>query len=80
MKRYLVKKLISVWESWLQVIEEFAICSSHQYTEMSLLHRQCHWVIDKKISDRIVNLSLRVVTTVLKEVVTRWSRWYTEKT
>ncbi len=79
MKRYLVKKSISVWESWLQVIEEFAIRRSRRYTETSSSHRRCRRVIDEKISDRIVDLSLRIVTTVLKEVVTRRSRWYTER-
>ncbi len=75
-----MKKLISVWESWLQVIEEFATHQLRQYIETSSLHQQCHQVIDEKISDRIVNLSLRVMTTMLEEVVTRWSCWYTEKT
>ena len=79
MKRYLVKKLISVWESWLQVIKEFATRRLHWYTEMSSSHQQCHQVIDEKISDRIVILSLRVVITVLEEVVTCWSCWYIEK-
>ena len=80
MKRYLVKKSASVWESWLQVVEGFAIRRSRRYTETSSSHRQCRRVIDEKISDRIVDLSLRVVTTVLEEVVTRRSRWYTERT
>ena len=70
MKRYLVKKLISVWESWLQVIEEFATCWSRWYTKTSSSHWQCCWVIDEKILNEIVNLSLKVVTTVLKEVMT----------
>ncbi len=80
MKRYLVKKSISVWKSWLQVVEEFATHWLHWYTETSSSHQQCHWVIDEKISDRIVDLSLKVVITVLKKVVTCWSRWYIEKT
>ncbi len=61
------------------MIEEFAIHWLHRYTEMSSSHWEYHWVIDEKISDRIVNLSLRIVTIVLKEVVTSWSRWYTER-
>ena len=80
MKRYLVKKLISVWKSWLQVIEEFATRWSRRYTETSSSHRQYHQVIDEKISVKIVDLSLRVVTTVLEEVVIHWSRWYIERT
>ena len=61
------------------MIEEFATRRLRRYTETSLSHWQCRWVIDEKISDRIVVLSLRVVTTVLEEVVTRRSRWYTER-
>ena len=53
------------------MVEEFATCRLRRYTEMSSLHQQCHQVIDEKISGRIVDLSLRVVTTVLKEVVIR---------
>jgi len=53
------------------VIEEFATHQLRQYIETSSLHQQCHQVIDEKISDRIVNLSLRVMTTMLEEVVTR---------
>jgi len=56
------------------VIEGFAIRRLRRYTETSSSHRQCRRVIDEKISDRIVVLSLRVVTTVLEEVVTRRSR------
>ncbi len=51
----------------------------NKYTEMSSSHWQCYQVIDEKISDKIVNLSLRVVITMLEEVVTRWSCWYTER-
>ncbi len=80
MKRYLVKKSILVWESWLQVIKEFATHWLHWYVETSSLHQQYHWVIDKKISDKIVDFNLRVVITMLEEVVTCWSRWYTERT
>ncbi len=80
MKRYLVKKLISVWKSWLQVIEEFAIHQSCQYIETSLSHQQYHQVINEKISDKIVDFSLRVVITMLEEVVTCWSCWYIERT
>jgi len=79
MKRYLVKKLISVWELWLQVIEESATCWLHWYTETFSSHQQCCWVIDEKISDKIVDLSLRVIITVLEEVVTCWSCWYTKR-
>ncbi len=79
MKRYLVKKLISVWKSWLQVVEEFATHQLRRYTETSSSHRQCCQVIDEKISGRIVDLSLKVVITVLEEVVTHRSHWYTEK-
>jgi len=61
------------------VIEEFVIRWSHRYTETSSSHRQCRWVIDEKISDRIIDFSLRVVITVLEKVVTCRSRWYTEK-
>ena len=56
------------------MIEEFATRQLRRYTETSSSHRQCCQVIDEKISDRIVILSLRVVTTVLEEVVTRRSR------
>jgi len=51
------------------VIKEFAIHQLHQYTKTSSLHQQSHQVIDEKISDEIVDLSLRVVITVLEEVV-----------
>ncbi len=80
MKRYLVKKSISVWKSWLQVIEEFAIHWLRQYIETSSSHQQCHQVIDEKISNKIVILNLRIMITVLKEVVTCQSCWYTERT
>ncbi len=43
-----------VWELWLQVIEEMIIHWSSRYTEMSSSHQQCCWIIDEKISDRIV--------------------------
>ena len=43
-----------VWELWLQVIEEMIIHWSSRYSEMSSSHRQCRWIIDEKISDRIV--------------------------
>jgi len=43
-----------VWELWLQVIEEMMTRRSRRYTETSSSHWQCHWVIDEKISDRIV--------------------------
>ncbi len=56
------------------MVEEFAIHRSRRYTETSSSHRQCHRVIDEKISDRIVDLSLRVMITVLEEVVIRRSR------
>ncbi len=46
---------------------------------MSSLHRQCYQVIDEKILNRIVNLSLRVMITMLEEVVTRRSCWYIER-
>jgi len=75
-----VKKLISVWKSWLQVIEEFATHWSCWYTETSSSHQQCHQVINEKISDRIVDFSLKVVITMLEEIVIHWSRWYTEAT
>jgi len=52
------------------VVEEFATRQLRQYTEMSSSHQQCYQVIDEKISDKIVVLSLRVVTTMLEEVVT----------
>ncbi len=80
MKRYLVKKSISVWKSWLQVIDEFAIHQLCWYTETSSSHQQCHQVIDEKISNKIVDLSLRVMITMLEEVVTRWSCWYIKRT
>ncbi len=70
MKRYLVKKSISVWKSWLQVIEEFAIHWLRQYIETSSSHQQCHQVIDEKILNKIVILNLRIMITVLEEVVT----------
>ena len=56
------------------MIEEFATHRSRRYTETSSSHRQYRRVIDEKISDRIVDLSLRVVITVLEEVMTRRSR------
>ena len=41
-----------------------------RYTETSSSHRQCHQVIDEKISsDRIVVLSLRIMITMFEEVV-----------
>ncbi len=43
---------------WLQVIEEMMTCWSHQYTETSSSHQQCHQVIDEKISDKIVISSI----------------------
>ncbi len=45
-----------VWKLWLQVIEEMMTHWSRRYTETSSSHRQCHQVIDEKISDRIVIL------------------------
>ncbi len=52
------------------MIEEFAIHQSCQYIETSLSHQQYHQVINEKISDKIVDFSLRVVITMLEEVVT----------
>ncbi len=46
---------------------------------MSSLHQQCHQVIDEKISNKIVDFSLRIIITVLEEVVTCWSCWYIKK-
>ena len=37
---------------------------------MSSSHQQCYQVIDEKISNKIVVLNLKVVITMLKEVVT----------
>jgi len=36
------------------VIEEFATRQLRWYAETSSSHQQCHWVIDEKISDKIV--------------------------
>ncbi len=47
-----------VWELWLQVIEEMMTHRSHRYTETSSSHQQYRWVIDEKISDRIVVSSI----------------------
>ncbi len=51
------------------MIEEFATCQLRWYTETSSSHWQCHQVIDEKISDKIVDLSLKVMITMLEEVV-----------
>ncbi len=74
-----MKKLISVWKSWRQVVEEFVTHWSRQYTETSSSHQQYHQVIDEKILDRIIDFSLKVVITVLEEVMTCRLRWYTEE-
>ena len=54
-KILLVEKSIQMMslKLWLQVIEELMICQLHRYTETSSSHRQCHQVINEKISDRI---------------------------
>ena len=43
-----------VWELWLQVIERVVIHQLRRYTETFLSHQQCRWIIDEKISGRIV--------------------------
>jgi len=56
-KILLVEKSIQMMSLrlWLQVIEELMTRWLRWYTETSSSHRQCRWVIDEKISDRIVN-------------------------
>ncbi len=56
-KILLVEKSIQMMslKLWLQVIEELMIHQLRWYIKMSLSHQQCRWVIDKKISDRIVD-------------------------
>ncbi len=56
-KILLVEKLIQMMSLrlWLQVIEELMTRWLRQYTESSSSHWQCCWVIDEKISDRIVD-------------------------
>jgi len=56
-KILLVEKLIQMMslKLWLQVIKELMIHRLRRYAETSSSHRQCRWVIDEKISDRIVD-------------------------
>ncbi len=56
-KILLVEKSIQMMslKLWLQVIEELITHQLHQYTETFSSHQQCCWVIDEKISDRIVD-------------------------
>ncbi len=58
-KILLVEKLIQMisLKLWLQVIKELMTCQLRQYTETFLSHQQCCWVIDEKISNKIVDLN-----------------------
>ncbi len=56
-KILLVEKSIQMMNLrlWLQMIEELMTRWLHQYIETSSSHQQCHWIINEKISDKIVD-------------------------